>query len=506
MLRTDGGKEYRATDLFCESTGIHRQRAEPNQPLANGKAERMHRTLVDMARSMLFNSTMPVPFWGEAVQYACYVHNRIPTNSNSGQKSPLEALTGKIPKIADIVAFGSKCTVAVENKKGQTWSPRAMEGYIIGLSEEVKGYKVYVPKTGKTVITQHVKNIRTLTQEQNESLACVWEIEGEEFSQPGPSHQNPNAARAEGNASRKQRTRLRRQDPNESEEEEFPSSQDQISQRNQDASASETEGATNKQTQVKPTRTNEAGQVQDASGNETTENQEDQQPRPTSNDTQDNKTTNKNNRRVGYRTEGVHTRSKTKKAAMVSIDEELCFFMGQEDPKTYSQAMKSDKSEEWSKAIKDEIESLERLGTWELTKHEEGQAPLHSKWVFETKTNADGSVERYKARLVACGNEQEYGVNFYETFAPVMEMQPTVMTIFALGIMWGVPEAGDIPNAYPRAQVKNWLNVHLYLPKGKKLTREELSKLGVKDEKQVTLKVRKVYMDSSRQEDYGTIY
>jgi hypothetical protein len=93
---------------------------------------------------------------------------------------------------------------------------------------------------------------------------------------------------------------------------------------------------------------------------------------------------------------------------------------------------------------------------------------------------------------VACGNEQEYGVNFYETFAPVMEMQPTVMTIFALGIMWGVtPEAGDIPNAYPRAQVEDWLNVHLYLPKGKKLTREELIKLGVKDEKQVTLKLKK---------------
>jgi hypothetical protein len=111
--------------------------------------------------------------------------------------------------------------------------------------------------------------------------------------------------------------------------------------------------------------------------------------------------------------------------------------------------MKSEKSEEWRKAIKDEIESLERLGTWELTKYEEDQAPLHSKWVFKTKTNADGSVEIFKAQLVACGNEQEYCVNFYETFAPVMEMQPTVMTIFALEIMWGVmPEAGDIPNAY----------------------------------------------------------
>jgi hypothetical protein len=81
---------------------------------------------------MIFNSKMPVPFWGEAVQYACYVHNRAPTSSNSGQKSPIEALTGKISKIADIVAFGSKCTVALENKKGQAWNPRAIEGYIIG--------------------------------------------------------------------------------------------------------------------------------------------------------------------------------------------------------------------------------------------------------------------------------------------------------------------------------------------------------------------------------------
>jgi hypothetical protein len=73
-----------------------------------------------------------------------------------------------------------------------------------------------------------------------------------------------------------------------------------------------------------------------------------------------------------------------------------------------------------------------------------------------------------------------------------MEMQPTVMTIFALEIMWGVtPEAGDIPNAYPRAQVEDWLNVHLYLPKGKKLTNEELNKLGVQSEKQVTLKLKK---------------
>jgi hypothetical protein len=54
-----------------------------------------------------------------------------------------------------------------------------------------------------------------------------------------------------------------------------------------------------------------------------------------------------------------------------------------------------------------------------------------------------------------------------------------------------MPKAGDMPNAYPRAQVEDWLNVHLYLPKGKNLTKEELDKLGVKNEKQVTLKLKK---------------
>jgi hypothetical protein len=146
---------------------------------------------------------------------------------------------------------------------------------------------------------------------------------------------------------------LRRQDPNESEED-FPINQDQVNQGSQDTRVAEAEGAANERTQDRSTRAYAEEQVQDEIVNEAAEDQENQKPKP-----------NKNNRRVGYRAEGVHTRSKTKKAAMVSIEEDLCFFMGQEDPKTYSQAMKSDKSEEWSKAIKDEIESLERLGTWE---------------------------------------------------------------------------------------------------------------------------------------------
>ena len=57
--------------------------------------------------------------------------------------------------------------------------------------------------------------------------------------------------------------------------------------------------------------------------------------------------------------------------------------------------------------------------------------PLHTKWVFRTKTDADGNVERYKARMVACGNEQSFGKNYTLTFAAAMDMT-TGKVIFAL--------------------------------------------------------------------------
>jgi hypothetical protein len=137
---------------------------------------------------------------------------------------------------------------------------------------------------------------------------------------------------------------LRRQDPNESEEEDFPSNLDQVNQGSQGTSVAEAEGAAHEQTQVRPTRTNETEQAQDTQEYNSIGNQEVERSGSTNDRAQDNQVKTKGKKKVGYRTEGVHTRSKTKKAAMVSIEEDLCFFMGQEDPKTYSQAMKSDKS------------------------------------------------------------------------------------------------------------------------------------------------------------------
>ena len=71
VLRTDGGVEYRTLGLFCKDTGIARQVSEPRNQASNGKAERMHRTIIYMVRSMLFACGLPLSFWGDAADMRC---------------------------------------------------------------------------------------------------------------------------------------------------------------------------------------------------------------------------------------------------------------------------------------------------------------------------------------------------------------------------------------------------------------------------------------------------
>ena len=68
VLRTDGGGEYANIYLFCQRTGVARQVSEARDQASNGKAERMHRTMLNISRSMMFAYARPLQYWGEDVQ------------------------------------------------------------------------------------------------------------------------------------------------------------------------------------------------------------------------------------------------------------------------------------------------------------------------------------------------------------------------------------------------------------------------------------------------------
>jgi hypothetical protein len=90
------------------------------------------------------------------------------------------------------------------------------------------------------------------------------------------------------------------------------------------------------------------------------------------------------------------------------------------EPKSYAAALRGPEREQWQGAVESELKSLLENGTWELVPRPHGVKVLPSFWVFTRKTNPDGSIARWKGRVVVDGSKQTEGVDYNEVFAPTL--------------------------------------------------------------------------------------
>nr|GFA66280.1 retrovirus-related Pol polyprotein from transposon TNT 1-94 [Tanacetum cinerariifolium] len=135
--------------------GIKREFSVSRTPQQNGVAEGKNRTLIEAARTMLADSLLPIPFWAEAVNTACYVQNRVLV-TKTHNKTPYELLHGRTPSIGFTRPFGCPVTILNTLDPLGKFNGKVDERFLVGYSVNSKSFRVFNSRTRIVQETLHV--------------------------------------------------------------------------------------------------------------------------------------------------------------------------------------------------------------------------------------------------------------------------------------------------------------------------------------------------------------
>ena len=181
-LRSDRGGEYLSHEFsnHLKSCGIVPQLTPPGTPQRNGVSERRNRTLLDMVRSMMSQSDLPLSFWGYALETAAFTLNRVP--SKSVAKTPYEMWTGKCPSLSFLKIWG--CEVYVKKLISDKLTPKSDKCVFVGYPKETLGYYVYNRSEGKVFVTRNGVFLEKefLKGEKNRQQVYLEEVQDEQMA------------------------------------------------------------------------------------------------------------------------------------------------------------------------------------------------------------------------------------------------------------------------------------------------------------------------------------
>lgn len=384
IIRSDNGGEFcsrKFDDLFTKS-GIQHQLTAPYTPQQNGTAERMNRTLVEKAKCMLYDADLPNTFWAEAVNMAAYLVNRSACSAHS--KTPDELFFGKKIDVSNIKIFGSPVMVHINKENRRKLDPKAAKMVFVGYDSDTKGFRCVDRQTRKIVISRDVKFFEHNAKTFNNTI-----MDDDEPSEPNNVSSTAPTPTINVSSNNGATINAPSVSPNEPE---------------YDASLFDDDdnGAAGGIITLDDTQLDESDDLPSPPSNA---NDPDFSTRANLNDAQRSP---------------VSTRNRLKQNQVSLSEINSMFFAMIAEPVTFDQAVSSAESKQWRDAMDDEMKSHALNKTWSLEKLPADRKAIKCKWVFKVKRDVNGDVEKFKARMCGKGYSQREGIDYQETFAPVV--------------------------------------------------------------------------------------
>ncbi|KAJ9536395.1 hypothetical protein OSB04_un000430 [Centaurea solstitialis] len=393
VIRSDNGTEFKNSDInsFCDEKGIEKQYSAPRTPQHNGVAERRNRTLIEAARSLLADSKLPITFWAEAVNTACYVQNRTLVVKSQG-KTPYEIFKKKKPFIGFFKPFGCPCTILNTKSQLGKFDSKSEEGFLVGYATQCKGYRVF---NSVTRIIEESENVKCNEHTPNaQGTGPNWLFDIDSFTNSfktseqyctGPSTQQVSEVQPQFVM-----LPIPTIDPAE-----FCTNDNQ-----EEGDITPQAGDQTVETLSQPQSSQEDESTPEQADTNLSDSLQEEAPYQTR--TQKNHPT---TLVIGDVESPMLTRHKSKQA---------------EEPKKAHDAMKDPS---WIEAMQEELLQFVLQHVWDLVDLPSGHRAIGTKWIFRNKKDERGIVIKNKARLVAQGYTQEEGIDYDEVFAPVARIE-----------------------------------------------------------------------------------
>ncbi|GJY78188.1 retrovirus-related pol polyprotein from transposon RE1 [Tanacetum coccineum] len=403
--------------IFEDNGTLHRLSC-PYTPQQNGRAERKHRHLVETGLAMLFHAHVPASYWVDAFSSATYIINRLPTKL-LGNHSPFELLYSRLPNYTNFRAFGCLVYPYLRDYSAHKLAPRSIPCVFIGYNPQYKGYKCLDPDSSRIYITRHARfdevtfpfastaNPNALSTLQ----LCTFLEDGPPISdapvpESRPTDTRPSSSSPCGLCPVPTTAAEPIHEPDSTPSSPYSSEDDNPPTDSDDVSS---HGAPPAPPATAPTEPSSVHQM---------------------------KTRSKSGIfKTKHSPDFVSLTSHALHAALFSLVQ----------PKGFKSAAKHP---QWMAAMHDEMEALKQNCTWTLVPRPSASNIVGSKWVYRIKYHADGSVERFKARVVAQGFTQIPGLDYSHTFSPVVKAS-TVRIVLSLAVLhrWRLHQL-DVKNAF----------------------------------------------------------